>query len=86
MSDTIDDFKAMKKLKKELNRSNKVENIKQIVASGIPFAEANEGECLLFRKKEKPKVDFFPSTGRWRHNGRNYSGGAAAFLKWYKEQ
>lgn len=86
MIDTIDDFKCMKERKKALHSSNKVGNIKTILASGIPFVETNSAETILFRQKGKPKVDFYPSTGRWRHAGKTHNGGADAFIKWYKEQ
>lgn len=38
---------------------------------------------------EQPKVDFYPSSGRWREVGpskRNHSGGAQRFLDWYADQ
>lgn len=52
-------------------------------ASGLPFLD--RGETLCFRLADRPPVDFYPSTGRWRIPGRSktWSGGATAFLVWY---
>lgn len=52
-------------------------------AQGMVSGIRNNGECFLFRNPDFPQADFFPSTGRWWSNGRTYSGGARAFLKWY---
>jgi hypothetical protein len=45
-----------------------------------------DGACL-FREPGKPRVDFYPSTGRWRTVGREpekvHRGGARAFIAWY---
>ena len=43
---------------------------------------------LLFRENGKPKVDFYPHTGRWRVPDKNElrSGGAEDFLNWYDKQ
>ncbi len=43
-------------------------------------------ESILFRNHGKPKVDFYPSTGRWRDltNNETYSGGAEKFIRWYE--
>jgi hypothetical protein len=66
-------------------------NLDVLAASGIPFV-LRETSCL-FRQDGKPKVDFFPHTGRWRTVGmkspqssRPMSGGAEAFLIWYARQ
>ena len=42
---------------------------------------------LLFRENGKPKVDFYPHTGRWQIPNKNElrSGGAEDFLKWYNK-
>ena len=50
------------------------------------FSVTNHGETVLFREKGYPKVDFYPSTGRWRSQNKTYSGQAAAFLVWYERQ
>jgi len=64
----------------------KMQNLATLRDRGIPFTERDE--ALLFREPRHPKVDFFPSTGRWRIPGekRTYGGGAGAFLAWYAKR
>jgi hypothetical protein len=64
----------------------KAQNLTTIRASGLLFVERDE--VILFRNHLEPKVDFYPSTGRWRIPGekRTYGGGAGAFLNWYAKQ
>ncbi len=66
----------------------KIKNMKALTASRIPFKETNGGESILFRDPGKPKVDFYPSTGRWRDvsNNKTHSGGGAKFIAWYQTQ
>lgn len=65
----------------------KAENTALLEASGIPFTSTNNGEALLFREWGRPRIDFYPSTGKWRvDNVRTYGGHATKFLQWYKEQ
>lgn len=51
--------------------------------SGLIYED--KGETLLFREKGLPKVDFYPSTGRWKCEDAFYSGGASAFIIWYEK-
>jgi hypothetical protein len=79
----------MKELKKERHQEWWNDNVNVIKASGIPHTFTNNGESILFREKGKPKVDFFPSTGRWRvvsGNARTMGGHAAKFIEWYNQQ
>lgn len=62
------------------------QNKQAIAKSGIFFKE--KAGKLLLRESGKPRIDFFPSTGRWRvidHN-QTLKGGVEAFLQWYNEQ
>ena len=49
-----------------------------------------KSEVVLFRESGCHKIDFYPSTGRWRIVGKSkyakkvFSGGAEKFLKWYQ--
>ena len=89
MSDTIDAFRAMRDHYRSEHANNKAINLAMVQQSGLKFRVTNNGECLVFREPGKPKVDFYPSSGRWRDVGlskRNYSGGAEAFLQWYASQ
>jgi hypothetical protein len=70
-----------------------VANMAVLRASGVPFTE--RPTACLFRETGKPKVDFFPHTGRWvivgtpggtKRANRQTTGGAAKFLAWYAKQ
>lgn len=66
------------------------ENMAALRASGVRFEE--RPTSVLFREPGKPRVDFYPHTGRWRVVGapngptRPLSGGAKRFLEWYAKQ
>ena len=79
MGDMGDVFREMTAIKKERHAKWHEDNRAVIVASGVPFQD--RGEALLFRGKIK--ADFYPSTGRWRANNKNHSGGATKFLNWW---
>lgn len=83
-----DDFNAMRAARQQRHQEWKASNTATIAASGIRFVSRNDGESLLFRETGKPRVDFFPSTGRWKVAGlkKTYSGGADRFLSWYSTQ
>jgi hypothetical protein len=59
-------------------------NVAILRASGILFEERSN--AVLFREPGRPKVDFYPGSGRWRvvgaANGPTLAGGAKAFLSW----
>lgn len=86
MSDMADTFRLMNEMKKERHRSWYKRNMEVIEASSLEYTSTNNGECLLFRNGAGLKVDFYPSTGRWKSSGRVYSGGAKAFLEWHRKQ
>lgn len=85
-----------RQLTSERHTAWKAENLAALQASGVPFER--RPESCLFRQPGKPKVDFYPSTGRWREvgapraeklihaEGVTFRGGAVAFLKWYARQ
>lgn len=86
--DTIAVFRLLRAQRQEQHRNWYVENTATLKAAGIPFALANGGETLVIREAGMPRIDFYPSTGRWRciDRQKTYSGGATAFLKWYRSQ
>ena len=43
-----------------------------------------KGTTYLLRESGKPKVDFYPHTGRWKAGNKMHRGGAIAFHKWYQ--
>ena len=83
MGDLKDDYKAMNDDRKERHAAAYKVNLEILNASGIPF-EIQASGCL-FREKGKPKVDFFPHTGRWVCLGKVRKGGAERFLEWYRK-
>jgi hypothetical protein len=77
----------LKALKQAQHREWKQQNMDVLNQSGIPFTSKNFGEHLMFRERGKPKVDFYPSTGRWKVTGKGITGGhAERFLEWYRQQ
>jgi hypothetical protein len=88
MGDMREVFNAMRGARQARHLEWKRTNMGVLEAAGIEFRSTNNGETLLFRERGKPKVDFYPSTGRWRVAGvsRAFSGGAEAFLRWYAKE
>jgi len=89
MGDMKEDFAALKAWKKERHAQWKVDNTACLLESMKGrFAIRNNGETLIFREKHYPRVDFYPSTGRWRIPGKKktYRGGAKSFINWYEKQ
>jgi len=88
MGDMGDDFAAMRAHRQAQHADWKRRNMQVLSDSGAIFTVTNNGETLLFRMTGYPMVDFYPSTGRWRVAGvkKTFSGGATAFLVWYKKQ
>lgn len=89
MGDMGDDFRAMRSHTQRVHATWNRINTKAIKKSGIPYLD--RGETFCFREEGKPKVDFYPSTGRWREVGTSerkptLRGGAKAFLGWYRKQ
>ena len=87
MGDMGDDSRFMQDLKKERHEKWYRQNMLALQNSGIEFKR--HVTACLFRENGKPKIDFYPHTGRWRTVGKNaktFSGGAKTFLKWYSKQ
>ena len=80
-------YSIMNDEKRARHANWKVKNLKVIENSGILHRKAG-GETVLFREEGKPKVDFYPSTGRWRMPGKakTFRGGARSFINWYNKQ
>lgn len=83
MNETTEMWREVRKDKQERHAKLYQQNKSILVASGIPFED--KGETLLFRQPNKPKVDFYPSTGRWKYKNDFMRGGAKAFLEWYRK-
>ena len=87
--DDLTDSSILSDISRQRHREWKDENMDVLRTSHLDFKVTNNGETILFREKGKPKVDFYPSTGRWRNvgpNARTFSGGAMKFLDWYAAQ
>lgn len=84
MGDMGDDFKEMKLMKQERKLKRYEKNISILVADNIRYEIRNSGNTLLIREEGKPKIDFYPSTGRFKIGSNFYTGGATELLKYYK--
>lgn len=80
-------YREMDRMRKERHAGWKTSNLDILKKSGIIFRESGS-ETLLFRNPGKPRVDFYPSTGRWKVIRTNtiMGGGALKFIAWYKKQ
>lgn len=86
MDDDSVDSSILSDLRKERHREWKDENLDLLRTSGLSYRLTNNNETAVFREPGKPKVDFYPSTGRWRvvsGNSRTVGGGAMKFIEWY---
>ena len=86
MSDMGDIYRDMTADKKEQHKEWKAVNTETIDKSGINYESTNDGETLLFRENNNLKIDFYPSTGRWKFRNQMFRGGARQFLNWYKRK
>jgi hypothetical protein len=86
MGDFNEVYEAMRKDRQEKHAEWKRLNTQILEKSGLVYMVAGP-ETFIFREEGKPKVDFYPSTGRWRElsSGRTFRGGATAFISWYKK-
>jgi hypothetical protein len=87
MSETAETFRMMTEEKKKRHARNHKNNMEALRISGFPFTEKDT--AVLFRIDGKPKVDFYPHTGRWRicsNPHRTYKGGVQSFLQWFGKQ
>lgn len=85
--DASDIWEALNEEKRKRHTQWKQTNLARLAKSGLVYKLAGE-ETVIFREEGKPKVDFYPSTGRWRIAGdtRVYRGGAGSFIKWYNKR
>ena len=76
-------FKAIKEWNGIKRDKRTILNTNILNSSGLPFQINSRGFYML-RSKEYPRVDFYPSTGRWIwvNHGKALSGGAVKFLVW----
>ena len=82
-------YASMREEKKLRHADWKEKNTKILQAGGLDIVFTDEwSNTAILREEDKPKIDFYLTTGRWKNVARDkiYSGGAQKFLQWYKEQ
>lgn len=88
--ETVEVFHAMRQDRRLRHQEWKRLNLEALHRHGLFGQESNRGECITFRfgysRDRSIKADFYPSTGRWRSDGRTYSGGAEKFAAWWNQQ
>ncbi len=75
-------FNVMKQVKKERHSIWYDKNLE--IIKSYPYIFTQHETVLLFREKNKPKVDFYLHTGRWKSLNKTHRGGAKAFIEWYR--
>ena len=89
MGDMGEVFDEMRKITKKRHQAFYKLNHELMKAQKFfAYTVRNSGETLCFRIPGKPRVDFYPSTGRWRNLETKimHRGGGVAFLNWYHKQ
>lgn len=71
MGDMGDDFRALRKYRKEKRQSNLLNSTEILKSHNINFEEKNGGVHLIIRHNNKT-LDFFPSTGLWWDRDNRY--------------
>lgn len=88
MSSDYGDFcKEVRERKQKQHQSNFVHNMKILGESGLKY-ELKDTTCL-FREKDKPRIDFYPHSDKWKaldEGGKICNGGAKKFISWYNKQ
>jgi hypothetical protein len=65
------------------NQANYDHAMSVIKAAGLKYTPRNNGMHLLFRGNGLPQVDYYPSTGKWRHGDTTRSGTPEQFVEFY---
>jgi len=83
------DYMGMRQARQERHRAWYELNVAKLKELGLePSSTASDETNFMYRYPNKPKVNFFPHTGRWVicATNRVMSGGASAFASWYRKQ
>jgi hypothetical protein len=77
----------MRKETKEHHAKMRPRNTDIIAESGEHHEVRNDGDVFIFRDTGSV-VQFYPAKGSWydQKSGKYHTGGAAAFLKWYRKR
>ncbi len=84
MGDMDDTFRMMRDEKKKRHAVNYEKNMTTLINCDLAFDLKDA--VVLFREVGKPKIDFYPHSGKWKSGNKIYNGGAQSFLNWYKKQ
>lgn len=78
--------KDNKRKRIESNERKLPEFIKALSEKQISYKD--NGQIIMFREPNKPKVDFYRTKGNWRLpvKGKMMYGGWRKFLDWYERQ
>ena len=77
------------KFKKEIDKERKEKNIKaslEVLKNHGINCNMDFNNASVKLKSSVGTVMFYPSTGRWQHKNKTYSGGAKSFIGWLKNQ
>lgn len=64
----------------------KEKNLAILRETTLPFEYRNQGDVVLVRVAGYPKVDFYPSTNKWKFGERYILGNAYTFVLWLKKR
>ena len=86
MGDMGEVFRDMRSIKKEHKVKQLEKNKHFIDQNGLEYHLVNYGTTMLFREPGKPKVDYYPSTNKWKCGIKFYHGNVVDFVEWYEGQ
>jgi len=81
MSEQVEIFQVIREQRRQQHAEWHFQNMAALRKHGLFGRITNRGQCVVFTRPIK--VDFYPSTGRWRHAGKTSGGGAEKFVAWY---
>jgi len=83
MSEIGDDFKEYKAWvdKRKLDYYSLAKWI--LSKTTFKYEIKDENRVILFREHDKLKVDYYPSTGKWKYKDRIFKGSIYKFISWY---
>jgi len=84
VSDTIEDYKALKEARKTWKEEAAVSNLESLKQLGILMIEQSKN---VFRMDTtQGAVMYYPGTGSWQHRGRINRGSVQDFRTWLKNK
>ncbi len=85
-SETIEFYRDLKEIQKEQKAERNLRN-REIIGEWVKTNSTakcitQKENVILFRFPLWPFADFYPSTNKWRADGKTYHGNANKFFKW----